>query len=80
MTNKLIVKEDIGNQLADLKDAVELCDEAGRTLGHFVPEELFQRWLYASVDIPLSASEVERRRNESGGRSLSEIWEALGRA
>jgi hypothetical protein len=79
MTSRLVVTEDISHQLADLKDAAELCDESGRTLGHFVPEEVFRRWLYASVEVPLSDSEMERRRNESGGRSLPEIWEALGR-
>ncbi len=32
-----------------------------------------------SFEIPYSEEEMERRRQEEGGRSLSEIWKSLGR-
>lgn len=80
MTTKVIVDEDLQSRLDGLRDQAEICDPSGRTLGRFLPEELYRKWLYASVAIPFSDEEIERRRSESGGRSLAEIRESLGQA
>ena len=67
-------------RLGGLGEAVELCGPDGRVLGRFLPEEEYRTILYGSVDIPLSDEEIARRRAETGGCSLNEIWKRVGRA
>jgi hypothetical protein len=59
-------------KLNDLAGPVEFCDEAGRTLGYFhsvaTPCEVEE--LPASL---ISDEELQRRRQERGGRSLEAI-------
>jgi hypothetical protein len=59
---------------------VELCDESGEKLGHFVSDELFRRLLYEWANAQVSDEELERRRRERGGRTLNEIWARLKNA
>jgi hypothetical protein len=68
-------------KLEGMTEQVELCDEAGRTVGHFLPPEVFDRLLYAALaaETGHSAEELKRMRNETGGRTLKEIWRSLGR-
>jgi hypothetical protein len=64
-----------------LSQELEICDPSGQTLGRFLPEALYHKLVYALAAAqrpPLSPEEVERRRKETGGRSLSEIWQRLG--
>jgi hypothetical protein len=72
--NRLVVMPPLRAQLDDLAGPVEIVDETGRRLGHFVPVAA------ATVTdaCPYSASELERMRSEEGGRSLPEIWRSLG--
>jgi hypothetical protein len=65
-------------QLNGLKSPVEVCDESGRTMGHYLPEADYKALLYSTIDLPLSQEEITRRRQERGGRTLSEIWKSLG--
>ena len=76
---KVTVDESLRSKLNTFTEHVELCDASGRTIGHFLPEEVYRKLLYSSVEIPLSEEEMERRRREKGGRSLAEIWKSLGR-
>ncbi len=76
---KVIVDNTLRAKLNGFRDHVELCDESGRTVGHFLPEAVYNKLLYASVEIPLTQEEIERRRQETGGRTLPEIWKSLGR-
>ncbi|HWE35005.1 MAG TPA: hypothetical protein VG406_00420, partial [Isosphaeraceae bacterium] len=63
-----------------LAGPVELRDESGRTLGHFLPEEDYRRLLLASAEAHLTDEALERARCEPGGRTLAEIWGRLGRS
>ena len=54
---------------------VEICDQAGRTLGHFVPASTSR----LSDDCPYSDEDLSRMRQEEGGHTLPEIWKSLGR-
>ncbi|MEX0718549.1 MAG: hypothetical protein WD066_18295 [Planctomycetaceae bacterium] len=74
---KVIVDEGLRSRLDVVDGQAELCDESGRTLGRFLTEELYHKWLYESVEVPFSAEEAERRRNETGGRGWPEIRESL---
>ena len=67
-------------KLNGLNQPLEICDADGHTLGHFLPADAYRRLLYAAVEAacPHSPAELERRRNEGGGTSLSEFWKGLG--
>jgi hypothetical protein len=67
-------------KLNGLNEEIALCDEAGRTVGHFVPEEQYKKLLYAYAmsRCPYSKEELETFRQETGGKPLTEIWKDLG--
>jgi hypothetical protein len=54
-------------------------DPEGRTLGHFVPPELYRKMLYAAAEAacPHDKQEQECRRQETGGRTLAAFWKSL---
>ena len=72
--NQIMVHSPLNAQLAGLSQPVEVIDEAGHRLGHFVPTQA----TIVSDDCPYSAEELARMRGEEGGRALAEIWKALG--
>jgi hypothetical protein len=78
---KLILDPVLKARLNGMNEPMELCDESGRTVGHFLPVATFQKMLYAAVEsaCPLSPAELQARQHETGGRSLAEIWKRLGR-
>lgn len=66
-------------KLGGMAEPVAFCDTNGNILGHYLPEGHYKELLYASYKLPLSEEELERRRAETGGCSLQEIWKRLGR-
>ena len=62
--------------LAGVADA-QVCDPAGRPVGHFLSEELYRRLLYDWANAQISDDELQRRRQTPGGRQLSEILARL---
>ena len=63
-------------KLQALRDVAELCDEAGRIVGHFHPGP--PRDANGNIIIPISEEELERRsREERGGRPLKDILRDL---
>jgi len=73
------VDESLEKKLGGLDEPLELCSADGRILGRYLPEVQYRQILYGSVDIPYSDEEIARRRAESGGCSLEEIWNRVGR-
>ena len=71
--NQIMVDSPLGAQLAGLSQPVEVVDETGHSLGHFVPAQA----TIVSDDCPYSAEELARMRSEQGGCSLPEIWKKL---
>jgi hypothetical protein len=71
---RITVHQPLKGQLDCADQPVELVDEAGNRLGHFVPRSL------AETDdaCPYSAEELHQMRNAIGGRTLQEIWTSLG--
>jgi hypothetical protein len=57
---------------------VELCDDAGRVIGFFLPEVDARGKPPAGLEVPLSTEEIERRRQSRSGRTLDEILRGLG--
>lgn len=73
---KVVVNESLRTQLNGLNANVEFCDEAGRTIGHFVPDELYKKLVISWFNSQVSDEELERLRAQKGGRSLQEIWKS----
>jgi hypothetical protein len=62
-------------KLHNLRENLEVCDEAGRLLGYFVPTE--DKAMYAEADAQVSDAELDRREAEEEGRPLAEILQDL---
>ncbi len=60
-------------RLAEAEQAVELCDDAGRVIGFFLPEGAARGLPPAGLPIPLSDEEIARRRANRSGRTLEAI-------
>ncbi len=73
---RVLLDEAIRAKLCDVDD-VELCDQSGRRLGHFLSEKLYRRLLYDWANAQISDEELQRRRQAPGGRTLAEIWARL---
>lgn len=76
----IVLDPELRAKLNGLDQEVEIRDEAGKTVGHYVPEALYRKMLYAAAEAacPYSEEELERMRHETGGRPLAEIWKSLG--
>lgn len=78
--SKVTLDAVLRERLNGLNEPLELCDEAGRTVGHFVPEEVYRKLLYrlAEAQCPYTAEELDRMRRAGGGRPLADLWKSLG--
>jgi hypothetical protein len=79
---KLTLDATLRDRLNGLDEHLELCDEDGRTVGHYLPEAEYKKLLYAAVEAacPHTPEQLERLRHGTGGRTLAEIWRSLGQA
>lgn len=77
---QLTLDEFLRGKLHGCKESVEILDEAGQPVGHFLPEEEYQKLLHVWVEsqCPFSPEELEKFSNETDGRSLGDIWMSLG--
>jgi hypothetical protein len=68
------------SRLNGLDEHLEIRDEQGRTLGHFLPQAIYEElfWGALAAESGRSKEELRRRHHETGGRSLAEIWRSLG--
>jgi hypothetical protein len=73
---KVVLDATLNARLNGMREAIEFRDENGVLVGHFLPAELYRNLVYiaAAAACPFSPEELERRRQETGGRSLAEIW------
>jgi hypothetical protein len=65
---KLKLPGDIGRQLTASQQCIELCDEAGQTIGFFTPATD-----PALLDPQISEEELDRREREDRTYSSSEV-------
>jgi hypothetical protein len=77
--SKVIVDELLGSKLAECATPVELCDQSGRLLGHFIPADQAETISRPADGCPHSEAELQMLRKQTGGRPLAEIWKSLGR-
>ena len=77
--SRMTIDEPLSTELGGLTTPVELYDASGRMIGHFVPAVSAQVVPHPSDECPYSIEELARMQQETGGRSLAEIWKSLGR-
>ena len=59
---------------------LEVCDAQGRTLGYFLPPDLYHEWLYAWAKAQFAdEAELDRARAEPGGMTTAEAISYLDR-
>ena len=80
--SKLTLDADLRRRLDGLNEPLKVCDEAGQTVGHFLPAGLYEDLFLSAMaaESPHSKEELKRRHAEKGGRPLAEIWRKLGRS
>jgi hypothetical protein len=66
------------SKLNGLTEPLQVCDEAGRIFGYFLPGEMYPHLLVSYARAVVSDEEIERRMKEPGACSLQEIWARLG--
>lgn len=69
----VVVDEPLQHELELLTAPVELRDRQGRLLGRFSPMLSGRQVRRASDNCPHSDDELDAMRNETGGRTLTEI-------
>jgi hypothetical protein len=76
---KLVLDPELRARLNGLNEELEIYDETGRVVGHFLPAEAYQRLRYQRAEscYPYSATEREAHAHQTGGRPLKEIWKAM---
>jgi hypothetical protein len=67
-------------KLNGLNEQLELHDESGQLLGHFVPPADYKKMLYAwaEAQCPYSAEELEEMRKQPGVNTWAEVKQRLG--
>jgi hypothetical protein len=71
--SKITLDSDLKAKLNGGGAPVELCDEAGHTVGYFVSAEWYREMLVAWAKDQVSEEELERARKQTGGRTWKEI-------
>ena len=69
--NRLVVDSATLARLRDVRQTLELCDDSGHVVGHFVPTVDHSQ--YSDLEPQISEDELDRRERVRGGRSLAEI-------
>jgi hypothetical protein len=72
---RIVVDEVLLAKLSGHETDVELCDPAGRIVGHFTPTP--GKSVYDDLQCPLSDEELDRRSREESERPLKDILRDL---
>ena len=75
--SKVTIDQSLRAKLDNLSAEVEFCDESGRTVGYYVPADWHHELLYAWAKSQFTDEELEKARNQPGGRSLPDILARL---
>lgn len=74
--SRVTLDADLKAKFDGMREQTELCGPDGRTMGRYLPEAVYQKLLYQIAEAqcpPLTAEEMERRRNPTGFKTLAEI-------
>jgi hypothetical protein len=75
--SKVIVDESLRRKLNGLTGDTEFCSPEGQPLGYFVTVSDYMDLLYARAQKRFSPEQIERLRQQQGGRPLNEIMRDL---
>jgi hypothetical protein len=75
--SRVTLDADLRAKLNGLNEQVEVCDESGSVVGHFLPDELYWKLVLAADRCPYTVEELKQLRQATGGRTLAEIWKDL---
>lgn len=76
--SKVILDPELRDKLNGRNKPVGVCEPTVETVGHFVPEEMYLRLLYALVRDAVSKEELDAAAREPGGRSWADIRREQG--
>jgi hypothetical protein len=76
--SKITLDAALRTRLNGLNDSLELCDESGQTVGHFLPEPTYRQYFYAWLKAQVTDEEIEKLRRQQGGKTLAQIKSDLG--
>lgn len=68
---RVVVDSATLTKLREAQQTLEVCDDFGRVVGHFVPTA--DRSRCSALEPQVSEEELDRRQRLGGGRSLAEI-------
>ena len=74
---RIVVDDSLLNRLQNLAGELVFCDEAGRTLGYFLPAGGSDADLYGWARSEFTDDELERARREPGGISTDDLLRTL---
>jgi hypothetical protein len=79
---RITLDHGLKSKLNGLTEPMELADESGQTIGHFLPSDHYQQLLYrlAEAQCPYTREQLEKMRQEEGGQTLSDFWKTLGQS
>jgi hypothetical protein len=77
--SKVIIDDALGLKLGTCATPIELFDQSGRLLGHFVPVSHEESISRPEDSCPQTEAELRAAHSQTGGRTLAEIWKSLGR-
>jgi hypothetical protein len=72
---RITIDDTLRAKFGGFESLIEFCDESGRIVGRFFPEQ--DRSIYEGVEPPISDEEVERILREESGRPLEDILRDL---
>lgn len=75
----IVLDAELRAKLNGLNEKVDVCDEAGNVVGHFLPSEEYHRMLLQGVRVPFTEHEIEQFRKAGGVCTPEEFWKKLGR-
>jgi len=74
---RITMDQPLKDKLGGLSQRIEICDENGNVVGHFLPEKVYKRMICDMLGADVSREELERRLAEPGGSTLDEILARL---
>ncbi|MBI1832170.1 MAG: hypothetical protein HYR84_12060 [Planctomycetes bacterium] len=75
---KVILPPAVEAEFHGFHATLEVCDSEGKSVGLFFPASSYKK-LLATIEIPYSKEELERRRQVKGGTGLKDLWQRLGK-
>lgn len=74
---KVTLDDSLLAKLQSGDEPLELCAPSGETVGHFLPQKVYQRLLFDWANAKVTDEELQRRLQQPGGRTLADIWSRL---